>query len=197
MAELPRTRASLLIRLCDASDADAWSEFVELYGPVVYRFGRQRGLQDADAADLTQIVFQELSRDGVRRYVAERGSFRNWLFGMVRNQLRKLCAKCKPGLRGSGNAAIQEFLEQQPGGAEESALWEKEYLRQRFIWAADKLRPQFTDASWEAFRLTALEAMSPSDVANLLGMSVGAVYTAKSRVLDRIRKEVHGLLDEE
>src|ERR1700736_4307969 len=61
MPESPETRPSLLVRIRDAQDRDAWGQFVELYGPVVYRFGRKRGLQDADAADLTQTVFQAVS----------------------------------------------------------------------------------------------------------------------------------------
>ena len=76
MAEIPPTRPSLLVRVRDVSDAAAWAEFVELYGPLVYTFARRRGLQDADAADLTQTVFGELARDQVRHYDAARGLFR-------------------------------------------------------------------------------------------------------------------------
>ena len=70
MAEPPLTRVTLLTRLKDGADADAWREFVHLYGPVVYGFARKRGLQDADAADLMQEVLRSVARnaeqDGVR-----------------------------------------------------------------------------------------------------------------------------------
>src|SRR4051794_7651699 len=66
MGDPPITRPSLLLRVRDPRDNDAWREFVELYGPLVYRFSRKRGLQDADAADLTQIVFQAITAE-VRR----------------------------------------------------------------------------------------------------------------------------------
>jgi DNA-directed RNA polymerase specialized sigma24 family protein len=54
----PSTRPSLLVRLCDLSDERAWSEFTEIYGPLVHRCGRRRGLQEADAQDLVQEVFR-------------------------------------------------------------------------------------------------------------------------------------------
>lgn len=197
MAEMPQTRPSLLVRVRDPRDADAWREFVELYGPLVYRFARQRGLQDADAADLTQTVFQELARAEVQRYDAGRGLFRNWLFGIVRNQMHKLARRQKPGMQGSGDTAAQERLNEQPATEEESALWEQHYKRQRFLWAAEKVRADFADASWQAFWLTAVDGVSATEAATALGLSIGAVYTAKSRVLDRIRKEIRQVLEEE
>jgi RNA polymerase sigma-70 factor (ECF subfamily) len=197
MAEIPPTRPSLLVRVRDAQDAAAWQEFVGLYGPLLYRFARQRGWQDADAADLTQTVLQELAGDGVRRYDVQRGSFRNWLFGIVRNQMRKLQNRPRPGLLGSGDTTAQELLEEQPAGAEESALWEQEYQRQCFAWAAEKVRPDFAESSWRAFWLTAVEGITPAEAAATLDLTIGAVYTAKSRVLDRIKKEIRQLLEEE
>jgi RNA polymerase sigma-70 factor (ECF subfamily) len=197
MADMPPTRPSLLVRMRDPQDADAWREFVELYGPLVYRFARQRGLQDADAADLTQTVFQELGRAEVQRYDAGRGLFRNWLFGIVRNQMHKLARRQKPGMQGSGDTSAQERLNEQPANDEESALWEQQYKHQRFLWAAEKVRPAFNDASWQAFWLTAVDGVSAADAAATLGLSVGAVYTAKSRVLDRIRMEIRQVLEDE
>src|SRR5437868_6432315 len=58
MAKAPPTRPSLLLRLRDARDGVAWSEFVEVYAPLVYGYARKQGLQDADAADVTQEVLR-------------------------------------------------------------------------------------------------------------------------------------------
>src|SRR5215831_19516115 len=66
MAEPPLTRVTLLARIKDGRDTDAWREFVQLYGPVVYRFARNRGLQDADAADLMQDVLRSVARNAHR-----------------------------------------------------------------------------------------------------------------------------------
>src|SRR5688500_9018981 len=90
MNDGPFTRPSLLIRIRNPQDEEAWREFVDLYGPLVYRFGRKHGLQDADAADLTQFVMHAVSRSVKRLdYDAARGTFRGWLFTVVRFQLAK------------------------------------------------------------------------------------------------------------
>src|SRR5437762_6687766 len=89
MTDSPTTHPSLLVRLRDSRDAAAWAQFVELYAPPVYAFARKHGLQDADAADLTQDVLRSVSGAFRRRgYDAERGSFRGWLYAVVRNKLR-------------------------------------------------------------------------------------------------------------
>src|SRR5919197_2744578 len=89
MTAPPLTRASLLVRLRDPNDADAWSEFVRLYAAVIYGFARKHGLQDADAADLTQEVLRAVAGAvGRLEYDPARGSFRGWLFTVVRNRLR-------------------------------------------------------------------------------------------------------------
>ncbi|MGR5411090.1 RNA polymerase sigma factor, partial [Vibrio sp. PNB22_8_2] len=77
----PDTRPSLLVRIRDGGDAEGWRLFVDLYGPLVYGFARRQGLQDADAADLTQDVFQSVA-GAVRRldYDPRKGSFRGWLY---------------------------------------------------------------------------------------------------------------------
>src|SRR6476659_5999706 len=90
MAEIPPTRASLVLRLRDPRDEAAWREFVDLYGPLVYGFLRKQGLQDADAADLGQEVLGAVAGAvGRLEYDPQRGSFRNWLFTVVRRSLTK------------------------------------------------------------------------------------------------------------
>ena len=87
MTESPVTRASLLLRLRDPRDVEAWGEFVEVYGPLVYDYGRRHGLQDADAADLTQEVLRAVAWSaGEFRYDPSRGMFRSWLFTVAHYQ---------------------------------------------------------------------------------------------------------------
>lgn len=88
MTNVPNTQASLLVRLRDPQDHSAWERFVDLYAPLVYGFVRKRGLQDADAADLTQDVLRQVAGavDSFA-YDKARGSFRGWLFAVVRNRL--------------------------------------------------------------------------------------------------------------
>src|SRR4051794_28075980 len=88
MEQPPATRASLLVRLRDPQDGEAWRQFVQLYASVVYGFARRRGLQDADAADLMQDVFRAVSAAiGRLDYDPQRGSFRSWLYTVTRSKL--------------------------------------------------------------------------------------------------------------
>src|SRR5262245_9199805 len=105
MRESPATRASLLVRLRDGSDAAAWREFVHLYAPVIYGFARKRGLQDADAADLMQDVLHSVAR-AVKRleYDPRRGTFRGWLFTVTRNKVFSFLESRKGRVQGSGDS---------------------------------------------------------------------------------------------
>jgi RNA polymerase sigma-70 factor (ECF subfamily) len=195
MTNSPTTQASLLVRLGDARDAAAWGQFVELYAPPVYAFARRQGLQDADAADLTQDVLRAVS-GAFRRgdYDLTRGRFRGWLFTVVRNKLRDFLDGRARHVRGSGDTAAQARLEAQPApDADPAALWEQECERRLFAWAAEQVRPRFQPATWEAFWRTAVDGASGKDVAGDLGISVAAVYLAKGRVMAALREQIQAL----
>jgi RNA polymerase sigma factor (sigma-70 family) len=190
MPETPETRRSLLVRLRDPADRAAWEDFVSLYGPLAYRYARKRGLQDADAADVTQNVLQAVAKS-LRsfNYDPALGRFRSWLFEIVRRQLAKwqrTRSRHEAALGGNGDG-----LEHLPApDSEETDLWEREYQQQRFLWAAQRVEAHVDAAVWQAFWRTAVDSQKADAVAADLGISVGAVYTAKSRVLARIRQEV-------
>ena len=198
MSDSPATRLSLLVRLCDARDDGAWSQFVEIYAPLVYGFARRHGLQDADAADLTQDVLQAVS-GGIRRldYDPRRGSFRGWLFTVVRNKLRNfLAAQKRPG-RGTGDTDAQQQLQELPAREDDqTAWWDQEYERRVFAWAAEQVRGHFQELTWRAFWQTAVEGKTGPETARLLGMSVAAVYLAKGRVTARLKEVIRETLDE-
>jgi RNA polymerase sigma-70 factor (ECF subfamily) len=195
MNDSPTTRPSLLARIRDARDREAWIEFVELYTPLVHGFARKHGLQDADAADLSQEVLRSVSRAAGRfEYDPGRGSFRAWLFTIVRSKLHSYWAERGRHGQGSGDSGMQQLLEAQPGRDEEMAVvWEREYEQRIFAKAAEKVRGQFQPDTWRAFWRTAVEGRSADEVAGELGATVGAVYIAKSRVLARLREQVRQL----
>src|SRR5580765_2437756 len=109
MAEPPLTRATLLARLRDGTNAEAWREFLHLYGPVVYGFARNRGLQDADAADLMQEVLRSVARNASRMvYDPARGTFRGWLYTVTRNKIYNFLSAQRHRPRGSGDPDAHE-----------------------------------------------------------------------------------------
>ena len=191
------TRPSLLVRIRDARDREAWGQFVEIYAPLVYDMARRRGLQDADAADLTQEVLRSVSGAiGRLDYDPGRGTFRSWLFTVTRNAINSFLESQRRVPRGSGDSSVQAWLENQAGPEEESDEWDREYQRRVLDYATEQVRLAFEEATWQAFAQTALEGKPVKDVAAGLGMTVGAVYIARSRVLSRIKDEVRKLLDE-
>jgi RNA polymerase sigma-70 factor (ECF subfamily) len=198
MGDVPDTRPSLLLRIRDAGDGQAWGQFVDLYTPLVYNFARKRGLQDADAADLAQEVLRAVAGAARRlEYDPRRGSFRAWLFTVVRNKLRNFLDSRKRHDQVHGGSEARALLEEQPGREEgQEAQWEREYEQRQFAWAAGQVRGGFQEATWQAFWQSAVEGRSPQEVAKSLGLSVGAVYIAKSRVLARLREEIRQLQGE-
>src|SRR5579871_3759695 len=138
MADALLTRASLLARLDDPEDRLAWQQFVDLYGSLVYGFVRQRGLQDADAADLTQEVFLALARAAGRwQYDPRRGTFRGWLYGLTRNKLAKFLQRRRAQPVGSGDTNAHGLLNELPGpDRDPEAAWELEFQQQLFRVAA-------------------------------------------------------------
>jgi RNA polymerase sigma-70 factor (ECF subfamily) len=185
MDEAPPTRLTLLARLRDVQDEAAWGEFVDVYAPLVYNLARRHGLQDADAGDVTQ----EVLRAAVGTLPGfsldpRRGSFRGWLFTVARNALRKNAnaRKRQPRSRGAGGA-----FEAWPAPDDDEARWNQEYRERLFAWAAARVRGRFRSATWHAFWQTAVEGRDTKEVAAELGLSPGAVYIARSRVLAGIR----------
>jgi len=196
MDQTPATRASLIVKLRDPSDENAWSEFVALYEPLVYRLARRKGLQDADARDLCQEVFRVVAQ-AVDRWEPGRGSFRGWLSRIARNLLINFLTRRQSQFRGSGATSVMELLDAQPApDPSASAIFEAEYQRRVFQWAANDVRGEFTPSTWHAFWQTAVEDRSPNQVAAELGLSVGAVYIARSRVLARLKRRIEKLGDE-
>ncbi len=196
MGELPTTRPSLLLRIRDARDDQAWAQFVEIYAPLVYGYARKHGLQDADAADLTQEVLRRVARSVDQlEYDPKRGTFHGWLLTVTRNALRKYWSRRQRYPQATGDTALQALLEEQPDGADaDAAAWDQEHKWRLFHWAAGQVRGSFQESTWQAFWQTAVEAKSAKEVASSLGMSPGAVYIAKSRVLARLREHIDQLL---
>ena len=131
------TRQTLLIRMRDVEDAGAWSEFVELYTPLIFHFCQQRGLQEADAADVAQEVLTTVANK-IREfeYDPEKGQFRSWLLTVTRFKLSHLLKKKQRGPQPAGGHTVVRMLDQQSeSDRDENAVWEREYRKRVFQWA--------------------------------------------------------------
>ena len=190
MTESPETRLSLIVRLKDGRDREAWGEFLEIYRPLVYRLAQAKGLQHADAEDVVQQVFGSVAR-AVDRWQpdAERATFRTWLTTIARNAIVNALSR-RPLDRPSGDTVERELLAEFVADSAESQRLLVESRREVFQWAARRVREEFEPRTWDAFWLTAVEGREIADAAALLDKRPGAIYAARSRVMRRLRQIV-------
>ena len=186
MNQSPTTRLSLLLRLGEPNDREARGRFIELYAPLLYRFFRRRTLQDADAADLTQDVLQVVAqRVKTFSHNGVRGAFRGWLYTIARNRLRHFLAQRQRTTAPASDGEAADLVEAAPA-PDEAGIWEQDYRRRVFAWASEQVRARVDPSTWQAFWQTAIEGRTGDEVAKSQGMSSGAVYMAKSRVMARL-----------
>ncbi|MGV3485095.1 MAG: RNA polymerase sigma factor [Planctomycetaceae bacterium] len=198
MTPVPTTRASLLFRLRDSQDHEAWGEFVEIYEPAIYRYLRKCGLQDADARELTQDSFM-----AVHRHIAtwdpakERGSFRGWLRRVARNLVINWMKNGQRRVIAGGGLGSQPMFDALTAeDSLEASEFDRELRRSIFHRAAEVVHQEQSPKAWQAFWLTAMVGKTPAVVSQELGMSTGAVRVAKCRVLARLKDVVHELESE-
>jgi len=183
------TSASLLERLSAGTDPSAWGRFVDLYTPLMYRWCRGVGLDDADAADFIQDVFVVLIEQFPQfRYDPTR-SFRAWLKTILMNAWRNRQRKLSRAPEGGGDPDLVPDTD--PGQFVEEAE-HRDYLVRRILAIA---QADFEPLTWRACWEFVVNDRSATEVAAELGITVNAVYLAKSRVLRHLRTELAGFLD--
>jgi RNA polymerase sigma-70 factor (ECF subfamily) len=189
--------SSLLLRL-KVQDPEAWKRLVRWYGPVIYSWCRRQGLHADDAEDVGQEVFQAVSRN-IGNFRRERPgeTFRGWLWTITVNKVRDHRRRRGGQPEAAGGSTAQQQLLQVPEEASEvsaasAPAGEASVLSHA---ALDLIRAEFEVRTWQAFWRVTVEEQAAGVVAADLGMSLGAVYVAKSRVLRRLREELGDLLD--
>jgi RNA polymerase sigma-70 factor (ECF subfamily) len=191
MPEFPETSHSLIARVKDLADGEAWTEFLGIYRPVVYRMAVRRGMQDADAQDVTQRVFLSVSQ-AIERWEPgpERPPFRAWLVTVTRNAITQWLMQSRRDV-GAGTSSLMDLLEALPSDDPQTTV---EFLlegrREALRWATQQIRAEFSESTWTLFWQTAVEGISVAQVAASSGRSPGAIYMARFRVLERLKQKV-------
>ncbi len=181
------TSETLLGELREAGQPAAWNKFVQLYSPLLYSWLRRTGMQEADAADVLQEVFRVLVIKLPQFEYDRDKSFRSWLRVIFLNVWKNYCRQS------ARHAAMLANLENCVG--QDDIFSETQYRQQVVAAAMELLRPEFQPQTWQAFVGHGVENRSAAEVAAELGTTVGAVYSARCRVLARMRSYLQGLID--
>jgi RNA polymerase sigma-70 factor (ECF subfamily) len=190
------TRQSLLIR-AQAGEADAWKDLLVLYRPLILSWLNRQGVPPCDLEDLSQEVLLS-----VVRYLPDyehsgnRGAFRSWLRTIVCRRTadywRTIGADTHAQGGSGATAALQDIADPE---SDLNRQWDEEHDRYVVRCLVELVEEQFEPITLQAFRRLALDGVSGAEAAQELGLSVAAIYMAKSRVLARIRQEAEGLID--
>lgn len=186
---LPETRYSLIARLARPEDVETWEHFVRTYEGAIIRYCRTRGLQDADASEVAQEVFVVVHKEAENWKPSGRvGSFRAWLFEIARRACLASMRK-----RNRETVGVDSEILSEPCSVSDANAHDEEWQRWAFCAAAQHVQLEVKPETWRAFWQTAIENQTPQQVADNLNISIGSVYTAKCRVMARIRKQINEL----
>ena len=194
MSEFPDTSNSLLLQVKNPQNAEAWEKFSKIYHPVIYRLAQGRGLQDVDALDLAQQVLIAVA-GAIGRWEPKSDAtrFRHWLRRVIRNATVNALSR-KPCDLAVGGSSVHKLLLQHPANNEQlESQIEAEYRCELYRQAAEIVRADVQSSTWQVFELTVLDGQDVRNVAEKFGKPTGAIYTARSRVMFRLRQEIQKL----
>jgi RNA polymerase sigma-70 factor (ECF subfamily) len=197
LSDFPETRDSLLVQVQDPANREAWELFARIYRPVIVRIARARGLQHADAQDLSQQVLMAVASaigDWEKRDESTR--FRHWLSRVTKNAILNALTR-RPKDQAVGGSSVGELLREavdRDGATTE--LIETELRRELYLRAAERVKVEFRPDSWQAFELSVAGDLTTEQIAAELGKSIGAIYTARSRIMFRLREVISELGEE-
>ena len=186
------TSMTLLEHLRQPDDHAAWDRFVKLYTPFLFHCAMRLGLSDADAADAVQDVFVLLLGKLPTFQYETAGSFRAWLRTVTENKCRERFRKRREVAAGGSDLGLNTV----PGPTSLSDFFDAEHNQYLVSQALKLLQSEFESATWQACWQTIVEDRPVAEVAAELGITVNAVYVARSRVLRRLREELRDLIDE-
>ena len=173
-----------------STDQEAWNRFVDLYTPMIYRWALRIGLPKSDASDLVQEIFVTLSQKLPSFRYDETKNFRSWLKTVTSNRTKDFLRRHAHQAVDGGSLGSKVLS---PDNVE--FLSDQEYNQHLTARIAQFMKTEFEESTWQACWRTVVQGESVQEVSQSLGMTPNAVYVARSRVLRRLRAELHGLLD--
>lgn len=197
MNSTPETRYTLIGKLHNPQDAEAWAEFTSIYQPLIFRICRRRGLQHADAVDVTQDVLAKVAQAIEKFDMDQHGAtFRGWLYRVTQNLVIDFMRKRDRNVLAKADHSLIKADQEQGKGSEESIEFRLEYQRQIFWLAAKEVRSQVKPTTWLAFHMTEIERRPVEEVAKELKLTTGSVYVSRSRVIAKLKNQAELRLSE-
>ncbi len=191
VSEMPETSETLIVRIKDPHDRDAWDRFETLYRPVIYRLARGRGLQDADAQDLVQQVLLAVASSVPRwERQSEEVRFRHWLRRVTKNATLNALSRGAHDVA-PGGSTLMNLLRDCPDpdhSLDEAIEWE--HRREVYRRAARVVTQEVSAAAWQVFSQVVIDGEDPGRVAERLSKTIGSVYVTRCRVMSRLRDAV-------
>lgn len=185
------TSVSLLERLKRPEEQSAWDRFIAIYTPLLYHWALKLQLSPEDSADLVQDVFATLVVKLPNLTYDQTRSFRGWLLTVTRNKLFER-RRLRRVVEVRADSHCEPPLDDDPGEIVAKSEY-AELVTQRCL---EVMRSSFLPSTWQAFWKLVVEGMTAPEVAAEMGLSISAVYSAKVRVMQRLREELAGLVDD-
>jgi RNA polymerase sigma-70 factor (ECF subfamily) len=188
------THVTLLERLARSGTLDqaAWSEFVDQYGPRIYRWCLRWKLQPADAEDVTQSVLLKLAAHMKKFAYDPTRSFRAWLKKVSYNAWKDFMDDRAAAVQGSGSGQ-EEWWREVEAREELARELEEQFDQELLERAMQVVRLRVAPHNWQAFCLTAIEGVAATEVAEQLQMKVARVYAARSAIQQKLKEECQKL----
>ena len=182
------TRSSVIRAVADTENAAAWNRLFNLYAGFVYSIARRKGLNDADADDIVQMVFADLARNLPSfKYDREKGRFRSYLAALVK---WRVIDRLKAVRRDADLKA--DFMEEAKSAAttEDEDFAEREWQSAAMEETLRRIKPEVRPEHYAAFVASAVEGQDTDVVTKLYGISRDSLYQIRKRLTVKLREKL-------
>ncbi len=177
------TRQTLLHRVRDAGDREAWTEFFELYAPLLEGYARAHGLARDDAEEVRDQCLEVLTRRLPHfEYQRERGSFSAWLYRIAHAKVIDLVRAKK--VRAHESVELSSLA---AAGADPDAHWTRQWRAEHLRYALARVQHDEPDERFRVFEMLLVDELPVNEVCARTGLVATQVYKIKAGVLRKVR----------